>query len=230
MKTLVCLSGTLCDERIWNQQKELLKDSYKLIYPSISTHKNIKDLAISILNQLPEKFSIMGFSAGSVVSFEILRQAKEKIEKIIILASRADALSKNLSQNLSQNLKMIQSMGINEFFDKILIPKSLSQNSQRNSDLKILLKNMAKKIGVQNFENQIHMLQTRQESLSLFSKIKTPVLIIGGEEDQICPVQHQKNIYKNCLNSEMIILQKTGHYISIENPKEFNKVLIKFLS
>ena len=229
MKTVVCLSGTLCDESMWSSQKTILEKKYRFVFPSISTHRDIESLARSILLNLPEKFILMGFSAGVVVSLEILRQAKSRVEKLIFLAGRADGGNESLSNSLLESLKEMRSMGIEEYFEQILLPKSLSKESLENDSIKNSIKEMACKVGLDNFENQVFMLNTRKNALDLVSEIEIPILLISGSEDRICPLEYQEEINKLAFNSEIVILKNTGHYLSIESPEILNEVLLNFL-
>lgn len=61
-----------------------------------------------------------------------------------------------------------------------------------------------------------------------FSKIKTPVLILAGEEDQSAPMEGCKAIHENLGSEikELQILKGVGHWHCIESPEEVAKGIL----
>ncbi|TFG27153.1 alpha/beta fold hydrolase [Candidatus Thorarchaeota archaeon] len=61
-------------------------------------------------------------------------------------------------------------------------------------------------------------------------KIKTPTCVIAGEKDILKPAYpYSQIIHDSILNSEMIIVQDSGHAITFEKPNEFNSIVMGFL-
>lgn len=61
--------------------------------------------------------------------------------------------------------------------------------------------------------------------------IEIPTCIIGGERDILKPPNvYSKAIHKAIPNSEMHIISDSGHVVTWERPKEFNEIVLNFLS
>ncbi|MFW9804396.1 MAG: alpha/beta fold hydrolase [Candidatus Thorarchaeota archaeon] len=61
-------------------------------------------------------------------------------------------------------------------------------------------------------------------------EIKTPTCIIGGEKDIIKPVYPYSHVIHDALpNSEMVIVEDSGHAVTFEKPEEFNSIVLEFL-
>ncbi|MHA2140787.1 MAG: alpha/beta fold hydrolase [Candidatus Thorarchaeota archaeon] len=61
-------------------------------------------------------------------------------------------------------------------------------------------------------------------------QIKIPTCVIGGEKDIIKPTfPYSKVIHDGLPNSEMVIVQDSGHAVAFEKPDEFNRIVLDFL-
>ncbi len=61
------------------------------------------------------------------------------------------------------------------------------------------------------------------------SEIKTPTLIIVGEEDKMTPAKFSNYLYKQIKNSKLKVIPNAGHMVMIEKEYEVAKVLREFL-
>ncbi len=61
------------------------------------------------------------------------------------------------------------------------------------------------------------------------SEIKSPTLIIVGEEDILIPPRHSKILHQSIKNSKLVIIKDCGHVPPIEKPEEFNAIVLGFL-
>jgi len=59
--------------------------------------------------------------------------------------------------------------------------------------------------------------------------IRTPILIIVGEDDPGTPVAMSKEIHENAPGSKLVVLPKAAHLSNIEQSAAFNRALDKFL-
>jgi len=57
--------------------------------------------------------------------------------------------------------------------------------------------------------------------------IKTPVLIIGGEND-IVKKEHTQFIHNNISNSQLNIIEGADHYAPLKDSKKFNKLIVNY--
>jgi len=63
----------------------------------------------------------------------------------------------------------------------------------------------------------------------LLAKIKTPTLIIVGEDDPSTTVAQSEAIHRGIAGSELVVLKKAAHLSNIEQAEAFNKALLAFL-
>jgi len=62
------------------------------------------------------------------------------------------------------------------------------------------------------------------------ARIRIPVLVVVGKEDQITPPDAARLMQKNIKGSILNIIEHAGHLSNIENSYDFNGQLRKFIS
>jgi 3-oxoadipate enol-lactonase len=60
-------------------------------------------------------------------------------------------------------------------------------------------------------------------------EIRTPILIVVGEDDPGTPVAMSKEIHENAPGSKLVVLPKAAHLSNIEQSAAFNRTLDEFL-
>ena len=59
-------------------------------------------------------------------------------------------------------------------------------------------------------------------------KINTPVLVVTGRHDKVISPRHAKEVARRLPQSQLLILEKSGHYPHIEEPKKFRRIIYEF--
>ena len=68
------------------------------------------------------------------------------------------------------------------------------------------------------------------DTLDKTSSIIVPSLIICGKYDQLTPVKYSQFFHDKILNSVLHIVDKAGHGVMLEKPKEVNQVIKDFIN
>jgi 3-oxoadipate enol-lactonase len=67
-------------------------------------------------------------------------------------------------------------------------------------------------------------------SLESLAGMKTPVLFIGGEHDEVMPVSLMEIAHRLIPSSKMIVAPGAGHSVYFEQPETFNHVVLEFFA
>lgn len=59
--------------------------------------------------------------------------------------------------------------------------------------------------------------------------ISTPTLIVSGDQDKLTPIKWAAYLSENISDSELAVIQGTGHLTMLERPEAFNQILEEFL-
>jgi pimeloyl-ACP methyl ester carboxylesterase len=193
--------------------------------------QNQAKTVIRLLEHLGKKQVILiGHSMGGQVALNVCYQQPELVEQTVLLCSSGYLKRSSFPLILSSYIpffylyvrRWLASSGVEKnlrnvvhdhsLIDEVMLTGYLQPFTQDNEIFKGLTK----------------MIRDREGDLTpeQLKKIKTPCLLIWGEYDKVVPLQIGKKLRKDLKNSQLIILEKTGHLVPEERPEViFNHIL-----
>lgn len=220
------IPGTLCDYNLFKYQTEGLKDLVDCRVASNTSASSLKQVAKNILDNYSGSFSLMGLSYGGIVAFELLRQAPERINKLILMNTNYKQPSERTRINQQRFIGMAYLGEFKEITSKILIDAMLHPKNAKKQELRETILNMALNVGTYGFFNQVKAQLARPDSSKDLQNIKCPTLIITGKEDNICPLKLHKEMAETIPNSTLKIIEECGHLSALEQPNLVNSIII----
>jgi pimeloyl-ACP methyl ester carboxylesterase len=190
-----------------------------------------------ILNQL-ENAHILGFSIGGWLALKIALLHPQRRIKLVVTNSVGFTNYMNFSQkvigfyplaNLIANTILRPKRNnreVENFFRKILYNYNLPLRTD-------FIEYFYETMEASHSLLLISRLTALTDQLVLskqLSSIQNKTLIIWGENDKIIPLEKNKEYFKYLPQSEIKIIHQTGHIPSLEEPKEFNRIILEFLS
>ncbi|MBQ9441388.1 MAG: alpha/beta hydrolase [Selenomonadaceae bacterium] len=187
---------------------DALKKNYKVIVMSTRghgrseighsplTYEQKADDAIAVLNSVGEKSAqIIGFSDGAYTAYEIAALYPERVEKIVAIG--AGTLQKNFFPDKMslEDLKKFDA----EFIEE---QKKIRPEPERWQEF------------CDKYIKFWHEMSVGEET---FSKIKCPVLLIVGDEDDHAPVITVLQAHQMTENSRLCVIPKAWHSAFIDN-------------
>lgn len=182
----------------------------------IMTLKNYADFVYEFLkkNQIQNPV-IIGHSFGGAVAVKFALLYPNEILKLILVdasAVRQPRRQMILIKKIADILKPLLPEKLRKFILKLFGYDKTDYAQIESPKLK------------ETFKNVI------SEDLSpYFSLIKIPTLIIWGEKDLITPLNEGKLIAKNILGAKLEIIKNAGHFVFLEKPEEFIKLIKDFV-
>jgi pimeloyl-ACP methyl ester carboxylesterase len=73
-------------------------------------------------------------------------------------------------------------------------------------------------------------LASRTDTTEALPGIKVPTLILVGEHDALTPPSASQEMHNKVPKSEIHLISNAAHMSNLENPDEFNKHILNFLS
>src|SRR5690606_18166849 len=77
--------GLLLDHALWAPQLEALADIADMKVGNLTQSDSMAGMARAVLESAPPRFALAGLSMGGYVSFEIMRQAPERVTRLALL-------------------------------------------------------------------------------------------------------------------------------------------------
>lgn len=225
---LVLVPGLLCTAALWGPQIEALSDIAEITVADHTRHDSMAAIARSILAQAPERFALAGLSMGGYISYEIVRQAPERVTKLALLdtGSRADAPERSAGRR--ELIATAEREGARKAMEVLL---SVLVHPDRLLDGPLIGKvlQMGEDTGPDAFKRQQTAIMTRPDNRPLLPSIKSPTLVVVGQEDALTPVELSQEIAAGIPGAQLEIVPHCGHLSTLEQPEAVNRAMRTWL-
>ncbi len=226
---LVLLPGLMCDARLFRPQFEALSRERAVMVAPTSTGERIEEIASGLLDQLPHRFALSGLSMGGVVALELVRRAPDRVTRLCLMATDAQADTPQIAAGREDLIVAVQAGRLEEGMRKIVGSDTLAPGPQRIPILNDLLA-MATDLGPDLFVRQMRALQRRPDQQGTLRWIKVPTLILCGAHDTLTPVRKHAFMAELIPDAEMQVIENAGHLPTLETPQVVIKAMQRWLS
>lgn len=225
-KTLVFIHGWGVSSEIWKPLYYFLQNDfeiYTLDLPGfgktpIEKAMTLKDYADFVRDFLKNNNItnpiIVGHSFGGAVATKFALLYPDKISKLILVGAAAIRQPRRkmiFVKKAADILKPLLPEKIRKLILKLLKYDKTDYAQIESPELKETFKNVIK----EDLQPHFHL-------------IKTPTLVIWGEKDAITPLEEGKIIAENIPGAKFAIVKNTGHFLFLEKPNEFIKLIKNF--
>lgn len=224
---LLMLPGTLADERVFLPVVERL--GIESLSMRMEGATSTAGMARLILDAAPERFSLVGFSLGSIVALEVVAQAPERIERLALLGCNARSLAADKAAARRATVPTAERDGITSYIDSVW-EASVPVHRRDDAGLRALLHAMANDTPWPAFVDQIEMAIDRVDSGPRLAQLGMPVLVACGDEDGVCPPELSREIADVIPGATLAIVEHAGHYLTLDQPDEVARLLRAWLS
>ena len=226
---LLLLPGMMCDARLFALQTATFSASMPVINIPLVGYDNFKDMAEQVLENAPNKFALAGLSMGGIAAMEIMRLAPHRVTRLALMDTNHLPDSPERRAVRDVQIAKVQGGGLIDIMRNEMKPNYLATGSNRIDILELCME-MAQTLGPNVFINQSKALQSRRNQSDTLRQINVPTLITCGREDVLCPVENHKLIHSLVSGSELSIIEGAGHLPVLENARDINKKLQKWLN
>ncbi len=182
------------------------------------------DYALFIIKFLSEmgivKTDLIGHSFGGRIAINLAANFPEKVEKLILI----DSAGIKPGRTVKYYLRVLIAKTGKRFFSLRFFGKS-------GRNLKDTLYN---RIGSKDYREAGKMRNTlvkvvNEDLTPLLSKIKSPTLLIWGENDKETPVSYAKIMEREIEDVGLVILKGAGHFSYLDRFQQFCLIASNFL-
>ena len=225
----VLLSGMLGDSSLWDGLSSRLGDVVLPWPVRIDLDDSVPEMAASVLAEAPARFALGAHSLGAVVALEIVRQAPERVSRLVLLNASGRGPS-DAQQDAWAAWRRRTEEG--EFDQVAAELASATLPSSRRGDVALVETNgqMARTVGPEGFVRQLSAQATRPDSLASVGEIAVPVLVVSGELDEVCPPALQEELVAHCPCARLVSVAGAGHMVPLEAPDELADELLRWFA
>lgn len=225
--TLLLLPGTLCDSRIFRHQCRALRDVADLRALDYAGLDRSGAWLDRLLVELPEQFSIAGFSLGGLWALELLRRAPQRVQRLALIASNARPASGRARRRSASQWRVCQRQG----------PAAVARGAkpvyfhhpiqrQRHGPL---VRAMADVTPRHVARAEFAWAAARPDSLPALHDFGGPLLLVSGEHDCLCPAAWQREMQQAQPAARWLELPRVGHFVPLEAPGRLSLALRQWL-
>jgi 3-oxoadipate enol-lactonase len=239
---LIFLHGFPFDQTMWESQAALCKPDFRVVTYDQRGHGKseagdgryffeffIDDL-IRLMDMLQiEKAILCGLSMGGYVALRATERHPERVRALVLCDTRSEADADAAKLNRAADLRLIQEKGVAPFAEAFL-KKALSPSTHSEQPAVVdRVRRMILGNPREGVEGTLIALATRTDTTPSLARIQVPTLVLVGAEDAITPPAAAVALRDHMAQSSMAVIPKAGHLSNLENPVEFNRILLEFL-
>jgi len=240
---IVFIHGFACDLRNWDNQFELFSKNYKVIrydlrgfgkssLPDTIPYSHADDLSALLEFLKIDKVILVGHSLGGGVAIYYTLEHPKKVFALIVAEGGAPSKttlekSNTLNRLRMPAIKIAQTEGV-ERGKNAWLNMEIYEPAMKNSKSVDKLKLMTAEYSGWHWVNKDPQLIRILEENELF-QIKVPTLIMTGELSRFEYHDVMELIHTNISKSKIVLINKSGHMLNLENPDQFNREVLTFL-
>jgi pimeloyl-ACP methyl ester carboxylesterase len=225
---ILCVPGLACSPRLYAEQIPRLWTLGPVTVAQHTQHDSMAAIASAILASAPKRFALMGLSMGGYVSFEILRQAPERVVKLALLDTSARPDTPQQTANRRAQIGQVGKSTLAEVIDAVF-PILVHASRHGDARLREVVRLMAQEVGPEGFIRQQTAIMGRPDSRPTLSDIKCPTLVLVGDGDQLTPPPVAQEIAHGISGARLVIVPECGHSSTLERPEAVTTALLNFL-
>jgi pimeloyl-ACP methyl ester carboxylesterase len=219
----------LCDERLFAAQIAALAPRHDCRAFVFREHDSVAAMADALLAATPPRFTLVGLSLGGYVAFEVLRRARDRVERLVLLDTTAAGDSEARRAGRLADIATVEHGGI-EALVPALPGRWLLPAHAARADLVALMAAMAKSVGAVGQRSQQRAMLGRPDSIAGLTQVQVPTLVMCGAEDLVTPVADHEAIAARIAGARSETIADCGHLSTLEQPQAVNGVLVPWLA
>jgi pimeloyl-ACP methyl ester carboxylesterase len=226
---LLLLSGLLCDETIWADIPQRLRDSADAHIISFRGFSSIPAMAAHVLATAPERFAVAGHSMGGRVALEVVRSAPWRVSGLALLNTGVHTVRDGEPQSRGRLLRLAYGRGMSALAAEWL-PPMMAAGTSRAAELMPRLRAMVERSTADSYAGQINALLNRPDALPVLPTIAVPTLLLSGSEDTWSPISQHETMRRRIPHATLFEIHGAGHMAPIERPEAVAVALREWLS
>ena len=229
-----------CNLSMWDAQAAALRGRYRVLRFDTRGHgQSGAPAGAYTLEQLAEDFHgllqglgierthFVGLSMGGMIGQVFALKYPEMVQSLVLCdtTSRYPAAAAPVWQD---RIKTVEAKGMEPLVEPTLGRWFTAPFRARRQDLMTQVGAMIRDTPAQGYIGCCHAIPKINVTDRL-AALTCPALVIVGEEDPGTPVEMARDIQAALPSAELAILRSASHLSNLEQPEEFNRVLLRFL-
>lgn len=239
-EVLLLLHGLGSTKADWNLQVEEFSREFRIVAPDLRGHGNsskpeersaygiekcAEDMHLLLKELGINKCTVVGFSMGGAIAFEMAVNFPEQVSKMVIVNTAPDFndLGEMGEEMVRERTKSLKTSGMEP------LARQISEGMFPGEDQKELRNTFferARKNPVDVYYNSFTTLMEWGIGEKI-KKIDIPVLVIASDLDYT-PISLKESYVEKMPAAELVVIDNSRHGVTMDQPEQFNAALLKF--
>jgi pimeloyl-ACP methyl ester carboxylesterase len=225
---LILLPGLLCDRALWEPQLAPLAGIADMTVGDLTRDDSMAAMARSVLAIAPSRFALAGLSMGGYVSFEIMRQAPERVERLALLDTSARPDTPEQKKSRLEFIELAKQGNFKGVTPRLL-PRWVHPSRINDPVIVKTVTEMTQRVGRDAFIREQTAIMNRVDSRPTLARIHCPTLVLCGHEDAATPVELHREMAADIADARLVVVPECGHLSTLEQPDAVNDALRRWL-
>ena len=243
-RPIVLIHGGLMDRRMWDGQFELFAEKYKVIRydvrgyeksdKAVGKYSHIEDL-LGLLDYLGiGKACLLGLSLGGQIALDFALRHPDRVDALILAGGAVNGLpvTRYPADFLAKYTAVFQAAKTGDLDKGVAKTLELPFFIPAKPD-SALVKRMRPMLR-ENFRawttSEGQAVWPEPSAYSRIEKIAVPTLILLGDKDSQSILDCGADLAARIKGARREIIRDAAHHINMEQPEEFNRLVLDFLS
>jgi 3-oxoadipate enol-lactonase len=240
MPWLVLSHSLACSTRMWDEQIAAFKDRYRILAYDTRGHgssqapagaytlEQLADDLKALLDRLGiSRAHYCGLSMGGMIGQTYALKYPGTFTTLVL----ADTTSRMPAEALpawQDRIRTAEAKGMQPLVEPTLARWFTEPYRKAQPQIMQRIGNLIGSTPVAGYVGCCHAIP-KIDLAARLKDIRTPILILVGEDDPGTPVAMSKEIHENAPGSKLVVLPKAAHLSNIEQSAAFNRALDEFL-
>lgn len=199
--------------------------------PGRHTVDAIAESYVELLGSLGlQRIILAGISMGGYVALRMWARKPELIAALVLSNTKAERDSDEIVARRRSQIANIQQHGLAEFIHtgapKRLSPKTLEHRPWVLDSITMMNFTVSADANAATLE----AMAVKPDDTATLATIDVPTLITTGSDDVFIPTTAAAALNHGITDSQLRVIEDTGHVSNLENPTQYNRILDEFLA
>ena len=229
-QTAVLLHAYPLSADMWREQRAALEGAgLTVVTPNLpglggreGSIVSLPQAVEGLLAELPQgPLSVVGLSMGGYLALELLRQAPERVGRLVLADTSCRADSPEQAESRREQASRVVAEGQGFIIDA-------AREEHAPATFK-KVQPMIESASREGIAAALDAMAAREEGRTTLQAAQVPLLVIVGREDTLTPIDMAQEI-ADAGHGELVILDGAAHLANLDQPEAFNAALLKFLA
>lgn len=229
MNRLVFVPGLAGDRVMWRAQIEALREWEPVVTDVHMRHASIRAMAHALLAECDGRLILCGASMGGMIAMEAARQAPDRVVGLALLGTTASPESAEMREVRENAIRLFEEGRLEEVI-KPNVQFAFHPDHAKDPTIAASYLEFVMRAGAQQLIRQNRAVIERPDARIHLPQLRCPVLVMHGDTDLLVPPTHGQEIAKLVPQSQLVIVQRCGHMLTMERPSAVIAALGPWLS